>query len=254
VKLREPRALVAAGAPLTLNGLTVPPWTAVVVSPEDQVEIGLPQRRFAYLAVAGGIAVEPVLGSCSTYLVAGFGGHEGRRLKSGDRLPLGEAASPPPEPAWSLPPDFGPDAGSTVRVVPGPQSDLFEENTWDLLLGGNYSVAAASDRMGYRLEGPPLRHRGAASLPSEPVCPGAIQVPDGGAPIVLMPDGPTVGGYPKLAVVITADLGIFAQCAPGSRPDFALVTFEEAVAALRARKARLLEGAGLLRQSDLPTI
>ena len=85
--------------------------------------------------------------------------------------------------------------------------------------------------MGYRLEGPVLRHRGPAGLPSEPACPGAIQVPDAGAPIVLMPDGPTVGGYPKIAVVISADLGILAQAQPGAVPRFTLVSLDEAFTA-----------------------
>jgi allophanate hydrolase len=120
--------------------------------------------------------------------------------------------------------------------VDGPQHDLFGDEAWELLLSGRYTVSAASDRMGYRLEGAALTHCGPASLPSEPACPGAIQIPDGGAPIVLMPDGPTVGGYPKLAVVITADLGVMAQLTPGTRPRFERVTLDQAVAALRGQR------------------
>lgn len=238
IRIPAGRAFAAAGATLTWNGMPMLPLTAAVSGPEETVELGLPRRRFACLAVAGGVAVEPVLGSRSTYLVAGFGGHEGRRLRRGDFLPLGPSRFLPPLDPWGLPDDSGPESRDSIRVVPGPQSELFDQDSWDGLLGEAYTISAASDRMGYRLEGPPLHHRGSASLPSEPVCAGAVQVPEGGAPIVLMPDGPTVGGYPKLAVVISTDLGALAQCPPGSRPRFELVTFDEAAAALRERAAR----------------
>lgn len=241
IRIPAGRAFAAAGATLTWNGMPMLPLTAAVSGPEETVELGLPRRRFACLAVAGGVAVEPVLGSRSTYLVAGFGGHEGRRLRRGDFLPLGPSRFLPPLDPWGLPDDSGPESRDSIRVVPGPQSELFDQDSWDGLLGEAYTISAASDRMGYRLEGPPLHHRGSASLPSEPVCAGAVQVPEGGAPIVLMPDGPTVGGYPKLAVVISTDLGALAQCPPGSRPRFELVTFDEAAAALRERAARFRE-------------
>jgi allophanate hydrolase len=131
-----------------------------------------------------------------------------------------------------------PPTREAIRVVPGPQSDLFDDDFWEALTGGAWAIAPASDRMGYRLDGPAIRHRGSPSMPSEPVCPGAMQVPVGGTPIVLMPDGPTVGGYPKPAAVITADAGQLAQSRPGARPRFELVTFEEAVSALREVHAR----------------
>ena len=94
-------------------------------------------------------------------------------------------------------------------------------------------MAPASDRMGYRLNGPAVRPRETATLPSEAACPGAVQIPDGGEPIVLMPDGPTVGGYPKVAVVIRADLGELAQCQPGRVVRFREVSLEEARAVSR---------------------
>ena len=198
----------------------------------------LPERRFAYIAFGGGVNVPEVLGSRSTYLPGGFGGHEGRRLKHGDRLPLG-----PPVREWNTGwsdriAEFLPRAEGAVRVVPGPQVDLFDPGEVDRLLAGKLAVGRGADRMGYRLEGQEFAHRAPAALPSEPVCVGAVQVPQGGAPIVLMPDGPTVGGYPKIASVITADLGRFAQLAPAERPMFEMVTFEEAVAALRDREMR----------------
>lgn len=206
----------------TLDGAPVPPWIPVHCAAGAELVVAPPgTARFGYLAIGAGLEVPLVLGSRSTYLPGRFGGLEGRRLRTGDRLATGAQDI-------LVPREFGPPppAGGAIRVIRGPQADLFDEGAWNELLSGRYAVSAASDRMGYRLEGPSLRHGGPPALPSEPACPGAIQVPDGGAPIVLMPDGPTVGGYPKIAVVASADLGRLAQLRPGDRPDFQLVTLD----------------------------
>lgn len=237
IRLADRRLIAATGATILVNDVELPAWTALPVGPEGEVTLGLPEGRFACVAVSGGVDVPLVLGSRSTYLRGGFGGMEGRRVKHGDRIPLGEAGGR--DAPRMLPEELWPARRDAIRVVPGPQADLFDDRAWEFLLGRAYALDAASDRMGYRLEGPVLNHGGEASLPSEPVCPGAVQVPGGGAPIVLMPDGPTVGGYPKLAVVIAADLGLLAQHPPRSRPAFVLSTFDEAVAALRDRAARI---------------
>jgi biotin-dependent carboxylase-like uncharacterized protein len=225
----------APGAAARLNGNLLSPWECVPVKAGDELAIEPPARgRFAYLAISGGLQVPLVLDSRSTYLPGRFGGHEGRRLRTGDRLPLGSASALHTQ--APVPRNRRPDYARPIRIVEGPQHDLFGTDAWALLLSGEYTVSGTSDRMGYRLAGPALTHRGPASLPSEPACPGAIQVPDGGAPIILMPDGPTVGGYPKLAVVITADLGVMAQQIPGSHPRFERVTLDQAVAALREQR------------------
>ncbi len=237
-------AVAAAGVVVAINGLELPEWTAAPVNPGDEVTLSLPAGRFGWLAVAGGIAVPEVIGSRSTYLPGKFGGLEGRRLRPGDRLPLGSPVAVLDVPR-TLPDDLLPRDAGPIRLVPGPQAGLFEDEAWSALLSGRYTIAPASDRMGYRLNGPALSHAAGWALPSEPVCPGAVQVPAGGAPIILMADGPTVGGYPKIAAVISADLGRFSRQSPGSRPHFALVTFEEAVAALRERTARLRDAARL---------
>lgn len=250
IRLTDTRTFAVFGATVEMGGSTLPPAMTLLGEAGDEITLHLPERRFAHIAFGGGVAVPEVLGSRSTYLTGGFGGHEGRRLKTGDRLPLGPART-----TWSMAwtdriAEFLPAARGPIRAVPGPQVELFDPGSLDRLLGGGLAVGRSADRMGYRLEGREFAHRGPASLPSEPVCVGAIQVPQGGAPIVLMPDGPTVGGYPKLASVITADVGRFAQLAPAERPDFELVTFEEAVAALRDRDRRVRAAADILKETD----
>jgi 5-oxoprolinase (ATP-hydrolysing) subunit C len=189
--------------------------------------------RFLYLAVRGGIDVPPMLGSRSTYLPGAFGGLEGRRLRNGDRLSIGTPSAPRRRPVPAG--EEAPRATGLLRlrVTRGPQWERFDPAAHRALLEGEYTVSAASDRMGYRLSGTGVKPRETATLPSEPACPGAVQIPDGGEPIVLMPDGPTVGGYPKLVVVIRADLGELAQCQPGRVVRFQEISLDEARAAGR---------------------
>jgi biotin-dependent carboxylase-like uncharacterized protein len=224
-RLRRPSAVVMGPEGGSLGGVPLPPWTPARCAAGTELIVNPPQAtRFSYLAIEGGVDVPIILGSRSTYLPGGFGGLEGRRLQAGDRIRTGGQRA-----GTVRAPDSPPRHGGEIRVIPGPQAELFDESAWETLLTGSYTIGAASDRMGYRLEGPSLRHAGPASLPSEPACAGAIQVPDGGAPIVLMPDGPTVGGYHKIAVVISADLGQLAQFRPGDRAAFRRVTMDEAL-------------------------
>lgn len=198
--------------------------------------------RVLYLAVAGGIAVPPVLGSRATYLPAAVGGLEGRRLGRGDRLAIGEATAPSPPPGFAapgglldpLPPPVG-----CVRVVRGPHAELLPDEGWDRFLASAFRVSPTSDRTGYRLEGPGVTISAPPSLPSEPTCPGAIQLPPGGEPIVLMADAPTVGGYPVPAVVCSADLGRLAQLRAGATVRFVLVEPEQAERLYRRRRVAL---------------
>lgn len=243
--LRFERAAVVSvlqDAEVKVNGAAQAPG-ALHVPAGAVVEI-VPGRRdrFVYMAISGGIDVAPILGSRSTYLPGGLGGFEGRRIKTGDRLPIGtaESASAMPHrvesdiarrlhfeeviarPQRSEGVIARPQRGRgdlpaelTLHVTRGPQWDRFADAARAAFFAGGYTVTPASDRMGYRLQGPAVVSRDKATLPSEAACPGAVQIPDDGQPIVLMPDGPTVGGYPKLAVVIQNDLGRLAQCQPG---------------------------------------
>ena len=164
----------------------------------------------AYVALAGGIDVPVVLGSRATDVGAGFGGLAGRALRAGDRLAGGAAPGDETDAAWEAPA-----ARVTVRVVRGPQDDHFDEGALRLFLAEPWRVGATSDRIGCRLEGPRLAHRGPSEIVSDGLVPGAVQVPPDGAPIVVMPDGPTTGGYPKIATVVAADLALLAQLVPG---------------------------------------
>jgi len=198
----------AAGGPARGGLIEVPAGSELEVVPGGTA-------RFGYLAVRGGIAVPTVMGSRSTYLPGGFGGHQGRRLQAGDLLPIGGAPAAAPA-GWDGDGESPEHGGQvTLRAMPGPQWERFGAEARQRLFGGHFVVSPSADRMGYRLAGPALPPLHAATLPSEPACIGAVQVPDGGEPIVLMPDGPTVGGYPKIAVVLEADLPALAQCQPG---------------------------------------
>lgn len=169
--------------------------------------------RFFYLAVEGGIDVPEVLGSRSTYLPGAFGGLEGRMLRSGDRLAVGA----PRAKTSPLPPVPGPYplTDEPIRLIFGPHRNAFTLAHREQFLSTAFTIARASDRTGYRLDGTPLAAGDFGTRLSEPVCPGAIQITTSGQPIVLMPDAPTVGGYPVIAVVHSADLGRFAQLRPG---------------------------------------
>jgi KipI family sensor histidine kinase inhibitor len=165
----------------------------------------------AYVALRGGIDVPPVLGSRSTDLASGFGGLEGRAIQAGDRIAVlpGKAA----EGRGSRPEPY---AGSVrVRVVLGPQEHHFAADAVARFLEDAWRVAATSDRIGLRLEAEPLRHRGASEILSDGMVAGSIQVPPDGKPIVMLADGPTTGGYPKIATVLAADLPLLAQLVPG---------------------------------------
>jgi KipI family sensor histidine kinase inhibitor len=184
----------------------------------------------AYLALAGGIDVPPVLGSRSTDLGSGFGGLEGRALRAHDGLAL---APPGRGRETEIGPPGAPSSPERVRVVLGPQADHLRPESVASFLAEPYTVGPASDRVGCRLLGPPLAHRGPAEILSDGMVMGSIQVPPDGHPIVMMADGPTTGGYPKIATVITADLPLLAQALPGhGQVRFAAVDVEEARRAL----------------------
>ncbi len=228
--LRFPRGGVVAltGAPFAAARSSGVPaaWNeTLVLAAGETLRLGRAQTGCrCWLAVRGGVAVPSLLGSASTFLPAGFGGHEGRALRRGDRLALGTG----PGDMHLLrggPPPGEPDA--PLRVVAGPQVGLFENAGLAAFFGARYRVDAASDRRGVRLGGPAVAHV-RAELPSQGMLPGAIQVPPDGQPIILGWDGPVTGGYPVIAAVIAADWPRLAQLRPGDSVRFVTIDVEAA--------------------------
>ncbi|MBF9036891.1 urea amidolyase, partial [Rhodobacterales bacterium HKCCE2091] len=228
--------LVAAAGPgvtLSVGARAVPAGRSAVAAPGETLAVSaVGAGVYGYLAVAGGLAMTPDMGSLSTHRRTGMGPAP---LKAGDLVPL-RAAEEHPGPLALTPPP-GHDAGP-IRVMAGPQEDWFDPGAMEILTGTAWTVDARTDRMGMFLSGGRIAPR-AASMVSDGVMPGSIQVPPSGEPIVLMRDAQTTGGYPKIATVITADLDRLAQHAPGRPLRFRRVGREEAVAALAALRARI---------------
>jgi biotin-dependent carboxylase-like uncharacterized protein len=253
-----------------VNGETLPKARPVLVRAGSALDFAACRRGCrAYLAVAGGFKVEPVLGSRSTFLRGGFGGWQGRALKRGDLLPttdpdpsffpslhqkLGSRRAPMVHPGWAATERVellmpGP---WVLRFIPGQHWPLFSEETRERFISAEYRVGSNSDRQGYRLMGPLL-------LPSEPVNVvsagvtfGTIQVPPDGEPIVLMASRQTTGGYPRLGEVTSVDLSLLAQVPPGAGVRFRPVDLADAQALLIERErdlARVREAVRLRSRS-----
>lgn len=188
------------------------------------------------LAVRGGFDVPPVLGSRATHLVSRMGPFGGRSLRAGDVLPIGSQDTGRVMTGHPL---EMPDGGARLRVLPGAHRERFTDDAWGLLVRARYTVSPQSNRMGYRLDGPVLSHAAAADILSEAMPYGAMQVPASGQPILLLVERATTGGYATIANVITADLPVAGQLAPGDWIEFDAVTREDAIAALRRREAAL---------------
>lgn len=215
--LRETQiAVTGAECSPRINGDPVSMWQTLDVGKDDVVSFGSIRRGCrAYLSVRGNIDVPVVLGSRSTFVRGGFGGLGGRALRDGDVIdgfegsPLGFKYSMPE----SLLPQFS--DHFEVRVVLGPQAEMFTEAGVSTFLSSPLRVTSEADRMGYRLDGPYIAHKGTADIVSDALLPGAIQVPEDGRPIVVMRDAQTTGGYSKLAVVISPDISVLGRAKPG---------------------------------------
>lgn len=227
----------------------LPAGHAALVRPGEELKFGRPQIGCrAWLAISGGIDVAPILGSRSTDLRGNFGGLDGRAVRDGDVLPLG------PQPGSSrdvettekissctAPHDWVSPAkrNPILRVIRGVDWNRFNASTLQRLTIEAFTVSADSDRMGVRLDGPELKPTEASDLISEAVTPGTIQVPPGGKPILLLQDCQTIGGYPKIAQVITFDLGVAAQVRAGDAVRFSEVSLAEAHRLLLERERQL---------------
>ena len=233
-------AVTGADLGARVDGAAVAVNSTIACRPGAVLRFG--ERRSgsrAYVAVDGGIDVEPVLGSRATSALCGLGGVDGRAIVAGDRLPLG-AAVRPERLRRLVEPSSVPHGGARLRVLPGPHQDFFPDDAFDHLQRGRFIVTPRSDRMGYRLEGERLPRIEGREMISDAAFIGGIQVPSSGEPILLMADRQTTGGYPQIATVITADLPLAGQLAPGDWIEFEICSRRDALTALVAQEGRLL--------------
>jgi len=234
-------AIAGAEFNVTVEGVAIRNGQAVTIPSGASIHFGARTRGTrAYLAVNEGIDVPLVLGSRSTHVPSGIGGWEGRPLRKGDRLPLSPSTrrfASRRQSSHSRDTLIDP---AVVRVVSGPDTDRFGSDAYDALQSEPYVISGDSDRMGFRLNGPALRHLRGADIISDVTPTGSLQVPGSEQPILLMADRQTTGGYPRIATVIAADLGIAGQRAPGDTVSFKMCTAADALSALIARENALL--------------
>jgi KipI family sensor histidine kinase inhibitor len=240
LRMEQETRLAVTGADLqpSIDGSAVPRGTSTLCRPGSVLRFG--ERRSgarAYVAFGGGIDTPMTFGSRATHIGAALGGVDGRALVAGERLPLG--ASGGGRPARSFEPREIQKGGVRLRILPGPQDDFFAEPAFALLERTRFLVTPQSNRMGYRLSGANIPRSSGREMISDATFVGAIQVPASGEPILLMSDRQTTGGYPQMATVITADLPLAGQLAPGDWVEFARCTRAEAIAALRDQEAML---------------
>ena len=228
----DSRLIAVTGREVTVSVRDrVPAWTSIFVRAGELVTVnGTERSRYAYIAVSGGVTTEHILGSRSTYIRAGLG----RFLRSGDALPLGEARRSAEDAGGHVSFEYG----GEVAAMSGPHDGRFDESAVERFFSAQFTAAAQSDRQGLRLEGADVAPRAGEILTCAVVA-GAVQVPRGGQPIVLLADHQTTGGYPIIATVIGADLGLVAQRAPGEPLRFYRVDRERALLRGRERTALL---------------
>jgi len=243
IEFDDERLVAVAGArfELTLDGNPAPPEVALAVRRGSRLRFG---RRIAgsraYVAIQGGMSVPPTLGSRATHLGSHLGGLNGRSLVAGDRVPLGEPGSTRPPGLPGTVRRELPGGHARLRVLPGPDTDRFHSSALDRLQSAPYRIGRDSDRMGFRLEGPEIGHLRGADIISDVTPLGVLQIPASGQPVLLMADRQTTGGYTRLATVISADIGLAGQLAPGDSMSFAVCSRREAMAALIAEERLLM--------------
>jgi biotin-dependent carboxylase-like uncharacterized protein len=219
-------ALTGAARNADVAGRPVAFDTSTTIPDGETLTLGFAKSgAFSYLAIEGGISGEPMFESLAVNARAGLGSPYPRPLQAGDELSA-KAASAAPEQRIELPTA----ASGPIRVVLGPQDDEFSDEVKKLFLDSEWKISATSDRMGYRLEGPVLKHLHGHNIVSDGTVNGSIQVPGSGAPIVLMMDRGTTGGYPKIATVISPDLRRIAQTPAGIGLRFEAISIAEAQA------------------------
>ncbi|MDA8135567.1 MAG: biotin-dependent carboxyltransferase family protein [Desulfobacteraceae bacterium] len=233
-------ALTGAQMGISVNGIPMDQWVSIRVRPGDLVSIGQVRSGCrAYLAFGGGIRVPEIMGSFSTYVGGKIGGFKGRPLQKEDLLETGDASLLTRPRA--LPPSLVPVYSSepVIRAIPGPQAEYFDTGL-NTLFQSEYTVTVKADRMGYRLQGEPIPIKSGMpkSIVSEPSMPGGIQLPADEQPIILLVEQ-TVGGYAKIATVISSDLPLVAQTTPGDTLRFEAVDLATAHGLILEQKNRI---------------
>lgn len=244
IRFNAPNAIAITGGDLgpTIDNQPIPNYAAIRVEAGQVLRFaGLRSGCRAYIAFAGGLDIAPVMGSRSTYMKAKIGGVEGRKLQKDDVIKF---RKPNPDLRGlnirHISPEFVPRLEYKIRVVLGPQDDMFTEHGIETFLSESYVVTPEFDRMGCRLDGEIIEHKGeSGDIISDGIAFGAIQVPTAGKPIIMLSDRQTTGGYTKIANVISADFRILAQLKAGDRVRFAQVSVAAAQDALLTQRAAL---------------
>jgi len=251
ITLVGPRLRFHMPATIALTGAEFPlaSWQPMRFEAGDVLDVGIAHRGArGYLAIAGGWAVEPTLGSASTDVNAGIGG---RPLRGGDRIAThANARATVRDARWSLDPRpwFDADATHAIRAMRGTHFDLLDAASRDALFTQTFRIGKDSNRVGFRLEGPPLSLSAPLELISEPLAIGTLQLPPGGAPIALMAEHPTVGGYPRIAQIAAVDLPRLAQRRPGDAVRFAEIDLDGAQTRYLERERELAKLVEAIRE------
>ena len=222
-------AITGGAASPKINGQHVPMWQTLEVQEGAVVSFGKVESGCrAYLSIRGGVDTPPLLGSRSTYVRGGFGGINGRQLKTEDIIGGFDVSLLKVE--YSMPEELVPQFTDQFKacVILGPQADMFTERGITTFLSSQYKVTLEADRMGYRLEGPIIEHKAKADIISDALLPGAVQIPKNGKPIMIMRDAQTAGGYPKIAVIITPDISTLGQAKTNDIIEFSKITIQQA--------------------------
>jgi len=214
-----------------INNKAIDMWSGVKVLDGDELSFGTAKSGCrSYISIERGIDVPEVMGSKSTYVKGKVGGFEGRMLRTGDEIKIGCAGEDDFTNIKRLPIELIPSycKDNIVRVVMGPQDDYFTAEGINTFFHCEYKVTSEADRMGYRLSGPKIDHKASADIISDGITMGSVQIPGDGAPIIMMADRQTTGGYTKIATIITPDINIVGQLKPGDSIRFKLISIEEA--------------------------
>ena len=241
-------ALAGSDFGATLDDVPVKLWTSVQARPGQTLRVGSTRDGArCYLCVRGAISVQPLMGSASTHVLSGIGGFEGRALRKGDRLPVGVPALRFRERTVATSALERLSPRKLLRITSGPQSDWFPESSQRLLCETTYRVKEESNRVGIRLEGPPIAKSSEEEMITEGVSLGAIQVPPGGHPIIVFVEQQTTGGYPKIANIVSADFHSVGQLRPRDEIRFERVEMETARRLLKEQE-ELLASPELIRE------